>query len=93
MDTRKDSKIPYCGVAPEKGKKPLIVGTKQIRKALEKGRAARVYLAENADPAITEPLAALCKSNDVPCTWVPSKEALGNACGIEVGAAAAAALN
>ena len=92
MDTRKDSKIPNCGIASEMGEKPLIVGAKQIRKSLENGRAARVYLAENADPAITEPLAALCELNSVPCIWVPSKEALGNACGIEVGAAAAAAV-
>lgn len=67
-----------------------VVGAKQIRKALTSGTARRVFLAENADPAITEPLEALCKDNQVECAWVRSMADLGNACGIEVGAAAAA---
>ena len=33
----------------------MVVGAKQLRKALTTGRANRVYLARNADPAITEP--------------------------------------
>ena len=93
MDTRKDSKIPKYGVDPNLKGKRLVVGTKQLRKALENGRAKWVWLAENADPAITEPLEALCQSACVSYTWVPNKEDLGNACGIEVGAAAAAAVD
>lgn len=68
----------------------VVVGAKQLRKALNRGIAQRVYLARNADPAITEPLAALCKANRVTCTWVKTMTDLGQACGIEVGAAAAA---
>ena len=67
-----------------------VVGAKQIRKALTSGTARRVFLAKNADPAITEPLAALCQHNSVEYAWVRSMADLGNACGIEVGAAAAA---
>ena len=93
MDTKKDSKIPKCGSFPELGKQKLVVGSKQLRKALENGRAKRVYLAENADPAITEPIEALCQQNHVEYIWVPSKTDLGHACGIEVGAAAAAAID
>ena len=93
MDTRKDSKIPEYGVDPELKGKRLVVGTKQLRKALENGRARWVWLAENADPAITEPLEALCRNCHVAYTWVPSKQELGAACGIEVGAAAAAAVD
>ena len=93
MDTKKDSKIPKCGGLPEKGKSKLIVGSKQLRKALENGRAKQVYLAENADPAITEPIEALCLENHVEYIWVPCKMELGHACGIEVGAAAAAAID
>ena len=93
MDTRKDSKIPKYGVDPELKGKRLVVGTKQLRKALENGRAKWVWLAENADPAITEPLEALCQNANVDYTWVPSKQDLGLACGIEVGAAAAAAVD
>ena len=93
MDTKKDSKIPKYGVDPDLKGKRMVVGTKQLRKALTNGRAKRVYLAENADPAITEPLEALCRERSVACVWVPSKSELGQACGIEVGAAAAAAVD
>ena len=67
-----------------------VVGAKQIRKALNAGKAKKVFLAKNADPALTEPLEAVCQRNSVECVWVRSMTELGNACGIEVGAAAAA---
>ena len=70
----------------------MVVGAKQLRKALQSGRACHVYLAENADPAITEPLAALCDQFHITYVWVSTMQELGKACGIEVGAAAAAAV-
>ena len=71
----------------------IVVGAKQLRKALTTGRAQQVFLARNADPAITEPLEVLCLENHVDYVWVPSMVDLGKACGIEVGAAAAAAVD
>lgn len=68
----------------------IIVGTKQLRKRLNSGGVCRVYLARNADPAITAPLEDLCRQKGVACSWVCSMADLGRACGIEVGAAAAA---
>lgn len=73
--------------------KKTVVGAKQLRKALNSGAARFVYLAANADPAITEPIEALCQLNRVEYAWVKSMTDLGHACGIEVGAAAAAALD
>lgn len=73
--------------------KRTVVGAKQLRKALASGQAKLVYLAANADPAITEPIEALCQLNHVEYAWVRSMTDLGHACGIEVGAAAAAALD
>ena len=70
-----------------------VVGSKQLRKALQSGRAQRVFLAENADPAITEPLRQMCEERQIPFAWVRSMQDLGRACGIEVGAAAAAAVD
>ena len=67
-----------------------VVGAKQIRKALNAGSAKQVFLAKNADPALTEPLVALCQHLGVEFVWVKSMTDLGHACGIEVGAAAAA---
>mgnify|MGYP003312081959 CR=1 FL=1 len=50
----------------EISRKKMVVGAKQLRKALKAGTARQVYLAENADPAITEPIAAMCRENQVP---------------------------
>lgn len=68
----------------------IIVGTKQLHKQLNRGGVCRVYLARNADPAITAPLEALCAKTGVEVLWVCSMQDLGRACGIDVGAAAAA---
>ena len=86
-----DAKIDVeCGTMAVNGGKKMVVGAKQIRKGLTAGRFSQVYLARNADPAITEPLEALCRQHNVKYTWVKSMLDLGRACGIEVGAAAAA---
>lgn len=72
------------------GKK--VVGIKQLRKALKDGTAKTVFLARNADPKLTEPVQTQCQAQNVPCTWVETMQELGTACGIDVGAAAAATL-
>ena len=92
MDMKKISKIPSCGKDFDLTGKQVVVGSKQLKKAIAKGRAEYVFLAENADPAITEPLAELCESGNIQIHWVGSMADLGRACGIEVGAAAAAVL-
>ena len=88
-----NSKIPKCGVQPDLTGKKVIVGAKQLRKAMNKGCVRYVFLAENADPAVTEPLEELCAANHIQITWVPSMTELGRSCGIEVGAAAAAVVD
>ena len=92
MNTKFDSKIPKCGDLPDLSKKRIVVGTKQLRKALLNDRARCVFLAENADPHITDPIALVCEQKGIPITWVATMADLGRACGIEVGAAAAAAV-
>lgn len=93
MDKKKDCKIPQCGNAPDMSKDRVIVGTKQLKKAVLSGKAKRVYLAENADPNLVQPLEKLCSEHHIQVTWVPSMQALGASCGIEVGAAAAAVVS
>ena len=90
MNTKKDSRIPQCGSLPDLSKERIVVGAKQLRKALTSDRAQSVFLAENADPAITEPIAQMCMDKGIEFTWVATMADLGRACGIEVGAAAAA---
>ena len=90
MDTKKDSMIPKCGNLADLSKFNTVVGAKQLRKALQNGRAKAVYLAKNADPAITGPIAARCQQSGIEYSWVKSMQDLGRACGIEVSAATAA---
>ena len=93
MDKKKDCKIPKYGSLPDLEKHEIVVGAKQLRKAVRAGRARYVFLAENADPAVTEPLRILCQQHQIQITWVRSMSELGRSCGIEVGAAAAAVVN
>ena len=90
MDTKTDHKKVQCGTLAENHPDKLVVGAKQIRKALKNSAVTAVFLAQNADPAITEPLCAACEEQELPVTWVRSMKELGAQCGIEVGAAAAA---
>ena len=90
MDMKKDCMIPESGHLPDLRGKELLVGSKQLRKALKNGAVSAVFLAQNANPSITEPLAELCKSAGVCVTWVRTMKELGENCGIDVGTAAAA---
>ena len=92
MDTHNDVSMAISQITAEIGCRKVVVGAKQLRKSLAAGKVFRVYLAENADPAIVEPIAALCQQNNVEFIWVRSMADLGKVCGIEVGAAAAATL-
>ena len=67
-----------------------VVGIKQLRKALRDGTAMKVFVAENADIRLTEPVIATCQETGVPVVSVPTMSELGQACAIEVGAAVAA---
>ena len=69
---------------------PKVVGAKQTKRALTGGNAVAVYLAEDADPRVTEDIRELCKECGVPVVDVPAMKELGQACGIAVGAAVAA---
>jgi len=73
--------------------KKLSVGTKQTTKMVELGKAQEVFVAKDADPKLTAKIVNLCKKMGVKVTYVDSMRQLGKACGIEVGAAMAAAVN
>ena len=69
-----------------------VVGVKQLRKSLKEGQVLRAFVAENADPRLTDPLAEECTRRGVDLVLVPTMAELGRACGISVGAAAAGLL-
>lgn len=67
-------------------------GAKQTLKAIERDQAKTVYVAQNADRHVVEPVLQLCSSKNIPVVYVDSMLALGKACGIEVGCAIAAVI-
>ena len=69
-----------------------VVGVKQSRRAIREGKADRVFLAANADPALTQPLAELCAAEGIPVEQAQTMEELGKDAGIQVGAAVVAVL-
>lgn len=69
-----------------------VVGVKQTRRALNAGQVKKLFLAADADPALTGPLAQLARSAAIPVEEVSAMAQLGAACGIAVGAACCAVL-
>lgn len=70
----------------------FVVGAKQSAKAVRAGRAARVFLARDADPMLLAPVEALCRACGVPTECGETMAQLGVAAGIAVGAAVVCAL-
>lgn len=90
MDIEKCIKDGFGDLSELLRNRKVIVGAKQIRKAINSKAVSLVLLAKNADFVLTEGLEAMCLQNHIPHAWVPNMVELGHACGIEVGAAAAA---
>lgn len=68
------------------------VGFKQTTKALKQEIAKVLYVAEDADAFLVEQLIEIARSKHIEVIKVESMKKLGKACGIDVGAAAAAVL-
>ena len=90
MDTLNKRESAETDILAELSEHQTVVGTKQLKKILIRGDACQVFLACDADPAITAPLEQLCEQYRVAYHWVDHMSDLGRACGIDVGAAAAA---
>ncbi len=69
-----------------------VVGQRQVLRALEGDKAARVYLGKDADGFIYHRINGLCEEKRVPVTVVDSMQELGRLCSVDVPAAAAAVL-
>lgn len=79
-----------CVVLEELKNAAKVAGVKQLRRALADGRVKRLYLAKDADPQLTQPLARQAAEQGVETVWAGSMRELGRACGIAVGTSAAA---
>ena len=71
---------------------PRVVGVKQSLAALRGGKAAMVFCASDADPALLGKVEELCTQQSVPIVRGATMAQLGQAAGISVGAAVAAVL-
>ena len=69
-----------------------VIGIKQVSKAIGRGVAEKVYVADDAERRVVLPLEELCDRHGVSIVRIATMKELGSACGIEVGAAAAALL-
>ena len=70
-----------------------VIGVKQSRRAIREGRARCVYLACDADPSITGPVAESCAAAGVEVMSGHTMQELGRACRITVGASVVAVLS
>jgi large subunit ribosomal protein L7Ae len=65
-------------------------GTNETTKAIERGIAKLVIIAEDVDPPeVVAHLPIICEERTVPYVFVPSKANMGPALGIDVGSASA----
>ncbi|MFC5367421.1 50S ribosomal protein L7Ae [Salinirubrum litoreum] len=66
-------------------------GTNETTKAVERGNADLVYIAEDVQPEeIVMHLPELCDEKGIPFVFVETQDEVGQAAGLEVGSAAAA---
>ena len=65
-------------------------GTNETTKAIERGQAKLVIIAEDVEPPeVVAHLPVLCEERKIPYIFVPSKEKIGTSSGIDVPAASA----
>ncbi|MBR6728671.1 MAG: ribosomal L7Ae/L30e/S12e/Gadd45 family protein [Clostridia bacterium] len=62
------------------------IGLKQSTEAIEAGQVLKAYVARDADRRVREPFEDLCQKKNVPVIYYDTKQQLGRACGIDVGA-------
>ena len=69
-------------------------GTNEVTKAIERGKAVFVAVAEDVSPKeITMHIPLIAKEKGIPCVSVPSREELGTAAGLAVSAVAIAVVD
>jgi len=69
-----------------------VIGAKQSGRAIRAGRARQIFLASDADPAVTGAVRELCRQFQIPVATQFTMRELGQAAGIQVGAAVVALL-
>jgi len=69
-----------------------VVGTKQVLRGLKAGTLARAYVANDADTFLFQRIVTTAEAAGIAVTRVATMKELGQACGVDVAAAAAGIL-
>lgn len=69
-----------------------VIGIKQTTKALNQGKVKTLFVSKDAEKHLVQHLEQVAKEKDIEIIYVESMKDLGDACGINVGAAVAAIL-
>jgi large subunit ribosomal protein L7A len=72
--------------------KKKVVGTRRLLKAIERGEVQKAFLALDSDLFIADQITSACARANVPIEEVRTKQALGEACSVNVPTAAAGIL-
>ena len=84
--------VGVCGIGgsnmlSELSQAAKVVGVKQSKKAIRDGNERAVFAADDAEQRVIRPIRELCCELNVPLNEVPTMVELGDAAGIDVGAA------
>lgn len=72
--------------------KKTVIGKKQTLRALQRNEAEKVYISRDADLHVTKPIEDACRTQNIEIVYFDNMKDLGESCGIDVNAAAAAVL-
>lgn len=75
-----------------KNQSKLKVGTKQSMRAINDGKAATLFVAKDCEQHVIRNIVDGAKERSIQIVYVESMKKLGDACGIDVGAATAVIL-
>ena len=70
-----------------------VIGVKQSKKAIRDGAAAQVFVALDAEKRVVGPIYELCSETETKLTEITTMAELGDAAGIDVGAAVVTVLH
>lgn len=70
----------------------VVIGVKQTTKAVNKGLASRVLLANDVAEGLLENIKQLCQEKGIKCKQEMTRQELGSTCGIKCEASAVAVL-
>ena len=89
-----DAKKAYEAIEIARKTGKIKKGTNEVTKAVERGIAKFVFVAEDVNPPeVVMHIEPLCREKEVPFMKVPSKEELGVSAGINVGTVSVVIIN